>query len=347
MKNIEKIVDFLKNYNGKELTIMEVCGSHTAAITKSGIKDIISPKIRFVSGPGCPVCVTISSYIDKLIELSKSENTEVVTFGDLMRVPGSFSSLQAEKGKGAKVQMVYSPMDTFKLAEINPDTNYIFAAVGFETTIPVYACMMDYILANNIKNVKLLTSLKVMPPAISWLMDNNANIDAFIAPGHVSVIIGSEAYVPLSEKYKVPFAVTGFKPEELCVGIAGLVKMCMDEKPAVKNYYPSVVLSEGNKMALDKIFKYFKYDKAVWRGLGAIDDSGLVLKEEYLEFDAGSTGLSEDIKINAGCSCDKVLMGKLTPNQCPLFKKVCNPQNPQGACMVSEEGSCFQSFLAG
>lgn len=348
--NIRNYVEFLQNYDGKELRLMEVCGSHTAAISKSGIKKIISPKIKLISGPGCPVCVSPSAFVDKLIELGKT-GAHIVCFGDMMRIPGRNSSLNEEKGKGLKVDYVYSPMDIIPMAKENPETNYIFACVGFETTIPVYTLLLDAIIREDIKNIKLLTALKTMPEAIDFLCANDAKIDGFIAPGHVSVITGSKAFYEVSNKYKVPMAVTGFSPKELVVGIYALTKICINKasflksgKSLVGNYYKSVVLDEGNTKAKDNINKYFKKGDAIWRGMGNIKNSGLYLKDEYLKYDAGSFDLVDDYKINKACRCSEVLMGKISSKECPLFKKICSPLTPQGACMVSSEGSCYQAF---
>jgi hydrogenase expression/formation protein HypD len=349
--DLSKVINYLSNYDGEPIKIMEVCGSHTAAIKKSGIKSLLSPKIKLVSGPGCPVCVTASSYIDRLIELSQKENTEIVTFGDLMRVPGSESTLNEEKSKGAKVNMVYSPLDTIALALEKPDKTFVFAAIGFETTTPAYALLVDKIINNNIKNIKILTSLKVMPPALSWIMESGSDIDAFIAPGHVSVITGSRIYEEISDIYSVPMGICGFKSEELVLGIYGIIRMYNKKdylissgNGLVKNFYPSVVKPEGNVPAKALVNKYFKVSGASWRGLGEIENSGLLLKDEFSFLDAGSYDLLIDIKKNPACSCDKVLTGKMDPRQCPLFGKVCTPLNPQGACMVSEEGACQNSI---
>ncbi len=346
--NLETCINYLKEYNGEPVTFMEVCGSHTEAILKSGIKSLISDKIRLVSGPGCPVCVSPSGYVDRLVSLSFDKNTAIVTFGDMMRVPGSASSLSIAKGEGADVRMVYSPMDIIKLADKEPDTTFVFAAVGFETTIPVYTLLLDYIIENDIKNIKLLTALKVMPPVIDYLCANNAKVDGFIAPGHVSVISGSDYYIDLSDKYKMPFAVCGFKPEELAVGIYGLLKMYenKDKVDLVKNFYPSVVTNEGNVIAKEKILKYFKPGNARWRGIGDIEDSGLYLREEFSKYDAGSYNLDSDVKLNPACRCGDVLMGKIDSSECPLFNKVCTPGNPEGACMVSTEGACYVKATA-
>lgn len=338
MLNLTDVKKYLADYDGPEMNIMEVCGSHTAAISKLGIRSLVSDNIHLLSGPGCPVCVTPSAYIDRLIELSKKENTIICTFGDLIRVPGSVSSLADEKGNGAKVKMVYSPMDTLTLAKNDRKNNYIFAAVGFETTTPVYALLVDTIIRENIKNVKILTAIKTMPEVINYLLSNGAKIDGFIAPGHVSVITGTRIYEPIAKEYSIPFGVAGFKGMELLTAITGIIKN--RNKGLVENYYPSVVREEGNIKAQNLINKYFDKCDAVWRGMGIVANSGRMLRLEYRDFDAGSDGLNDDHKLNGACRCDEVLMGKITPDKCPLFRKVCTPTNPQGACMVSTEGSC-------
>lgn len=344
---MEEIAEYLKNYSGRELKLMEVCGSHTAAISRFGIREMLSPKLRLISGPGCPVCVTPSSYIDRLVELAKEKDTCVVTFGDMLRVPGSRISLSGAKGEGASVEMVYSPMDTIKLAKENPKVRYVFAAVGFETTAPVYTLLLEEVRREGLTNLQLLTALKTMPQAIRWLMEESDGIDGFLAPGHVCAITGSEVFAPLAEEYGIPFAAAGFRDRELLLAIYGLVRMAERGEAAVKNFYPSVVTAQGNPIAKEKLTAYFQPCDAVWRGMGTIPDSGLRLKDEYLSYDAGSMALVEDRKLNPGCCCDRVLTGKLSPKECPLFGRVCTPGNPQGACMVSYEGSCYQNYLSG
>lgn len=340
MLTLDAIKQYLKNYDGPEMNIMEVCGSHTAAIAKNGIPGMLSPMIHLLSGPGCPVCVTPSSYVDRLLELSLIPENVIVTFGDLIRVPGSTSfNLSQAKGKGARVEMVYSPMDILPLAAKEPDKTFIFAAVGFETTTPAYALLVDTLVHDHIKNVKLLTALKTMPEVIDYLCAGGAPIQAFIAPGHVSVITGYECFEPIAEKYSIPFGVAGFKGQELLAALYGIVRSCGCRR--VMNFYPSVVKKEGNTEAQKLMNRYFEKADVAWRGLGIVRNSGRVLKEEYRQFDAGSIGLDEDHKANKACCCDKVLMGKMKPTECPLFGKVCTPLNPQGACMVSTEGSCF------
>ncbi|MCF0129666.1 MAG: hydrogenase formation protein HypD [Pseudobutyrivibrio sp.] len=341
---IKDLVDYLKNYDGPEITIMEVCGSHTAAIAKNGIRFLLSKKINLVSGPGCPVCVTPSAYIDKLIELALEPDTCVLTFGDLIRVPGSKESLGQAKTRGAEVEMVYSPMDALKMAEEKPEKNFVFAAVGFETTAPVYTLLLDQIIKKDVKNLKLLTALKTMPAVIDALLSQGAKIDGFVAPGHVSTVTGYGIFEPLAEKFKLPFAVAGFEGEELIIALYGLVKSIEAKEASVKNYYTSVVVRESNPIIEEKKNKYFVPCDANWRGVGQVPGSGLMLRDEFSYLDAGSAGLDEDIKKNKACRCGEILRGQATPNDCPLFGKVCTPQTPQGACMVSYEGCCFSAY---
>ena len=340
--------DFLANYDGPEIHIMEVCGSHTAAISKNGIRGMLSDKIHLISGPGCPVCVTPTAYVDKLIELAMTPNTCVVTFGDMLRVPGSKQSLSEASGMGGRAVMVYSPMDIFALAEKEPETTFVFAALGFETTTPVYALLLEEIIERKIENVKLLTALKTMPGVIEYLCENGASIQGYLAPGHVAAVTGSSLFLPLAEKYQIPFAVSGFEGEEILEALCGIVKAYADEttRSRVMNFYPAVVSAEGNKRAQALVKKYFKTTDAAWRGMGIVPDTGMELRPEYEKYDAGSKALVEDNKKNKACCCDQILMGKMQPQGCPLFGKVCKPLTPQGACMVSEEGSCHSAFAS-
>lgn len=340
--NLEEVKRFLKEYDGEELHIMEVCGSHTAAISKNGIRGMLSPKIKLLSGPGCPVCVTPTAYVDKLVELALSPDTCVVTFGDMLRVPGSRTSLSEAKGLGAKAVMVYSPMDIIKMAEDAPQTTFVFAAVGFETTTPVYALLLEEVIERKLTNVKLLTALKTMPGVVDYLCREGAEIQGFLAPGHVAAVTGSNIFKPLAEKYQIPFGVGGFEGEEILYALAGIVREA--GQGVVMNFYPQVVSAEGNTRAKALVEKYFMPADATWRGMGVIPKTGMVLRPEYAAYDAGSMGLSEDHKKNKACCCDKILMGKMTPQECPLFGKVCKPLTPQGACMVSTEGSCHSAF---
>lgn len=334
--------EFLQNYDGPELNLMEVCGSHTAAISKNGIRGMLSPKLHLISGPGCPVCVTPTAYVDKLVELALTPKTCVVTFGDMLRVPGSVHSLSEVQGMGGRAVMVYSPMDIFALAEKEPDTTFVFAAVGFETTTPVYALLLEEAIENDVRNVKILTALKTMPGVIDYLCENGASIQGFLAPGHVAAVTGSRLFEPLAKKHRIPFSVSGFEGEEILEALCGLVMAAGTDR--VLNFYTRVVSEEGNEKAQKLVDKYFVPSDAAWRGMGIIRGTGMELRPEYRQYDAGSSGLSEDNKRNKACCCDRVLMGKMQPDQCPLFGKVCKPLTPQGACMVSTEGSCHSMY---
>ncbi len=338
---MRQITQFLKEYDGTPLRLMEVCGTHTAAIAQTGLRSLLSPRITLVSGPGCPVCVTVTSYIDRLVELSMEQT--VVTFGDMLRVPGSRMSLNDARAVGGHVQMVYSPIDALRLAAKQREERFVFAAVGFETTAPIYAMLLEHIRREGITNLSLLTSLKTMPPVINWICANqNHGIDGFLAPGHVSVVTGSNYFIPLSEKYKLPFAVAGFDGLQLLAAVYTLVQR--QGQSGVVNLYQSAVTPEGNRQAQQMVQKYFEPCAAAWRGIGMVANSGLVLRPEYEAYDAGSSGLEQDNSGNKGCCCAQVLTGRLQPEQCLLFGSACTPSTPQGACMVSQEGSCFHHF---
>lgn len=346
--NLNLIKKYLKEYDGPRMNIMEVCGSHSGAIAKNGIPGLLSEKIHLISGPGCPVCVTPSAYIDRLIELALTPDICIVTFGDMLRVPGSHESLAQAKGRGARVKMVYSPMDTLELAQNDPGTTFIFAAIGFETTTPVYALLLDELAHSDIHNVKLLTALKTMPPVISRLCAQGADIQGFLAPGHVSVVTGYKVFEPIAQKYQIPFGVSGFTGEQILTALYGIVRTYEKLYPAagkVMNFYPSVVTRDGNTAAQSLIDKYFCEGDAVWRGMGNIPSSGRLIRRQFSRYDAGSRGLTEDHRKNAACRCDRVLMGRIRPTQCPLFGKECTPLNPQGACMVSAEGNCSTWYV--
>ena len=338
----DAVREYLARYDGPELRLMEVCGSHTAAIAKNGISDMLSPRIRLISGPGCPVCVTPTAYIDRLISLAETPGCAVVTFGDLLRVPGGRGTLQEASGRGGDVRMVYSPFDALVMAEKEPSVTFIMAAVGFETTTPLYALMMEDILEKKLTNLKLLTALKTMPAVIGHLLENGAAVDGFLAPGHVAVVTGSGIFRPLAEKWQMPFAVAGFDGMSLLRAIYVLVRA--RGRGEVFNLYPQVVTEEGSTVAQALTARYFEPGPALWRGLGVVPASGRLLKAELAAYDAGSDGLNDDSGTNAACCCGSVLAGRMSPPDCPLFGRVCTPLTPQGACMVSAEGSCHTYY---
>lgn len=340
MPDINKIKDCLKNYDGEPQTFMEVCGTHTASVFENGIPDMLSDKITLISGPGCPVCVTAASYIDRLTELSMEENTTVVSFGDMLRVRGSRMSLSDAAALGASVKTVYSPFEIIDMAKKSPDIRFVFAAVGFETTTPAYALITEKLIDEGIKNVRLLTALKTMPQAIRAVYEEN--ITGFIAPGHVAVITGHKVFESLAKELNVPFVTAGFGGEELLAAIYALTRL---KGGRSLNLYPSAVTYNGSETAKKAVVKYFVPCDAAWRGLGIIKNSGLRLRDEYARFDAGSAALTEDKAFNKGCICGDVIRGKKTPLECPMFSEICSPDNPQGACMVSLEGACFNYFV--
>lgn len=337
---IENVVEYLRNYDGPEVKIMEVCGTHTSAIFKNGIRSLISPKIHLISGPGCPVCVTPTAYIDKCVEYAKMQDHILYSFGDMLKVPGTEESLSIAKGDGAKVELMFSPIDAVDAAEKDPDHIYVIAAVGFETTIPTYAVALEEALRRGITNLKLVTALKTTFPAIEWICENEAGIDAFICPGHVSVITGSDAFHSFAEKYHRPFVVAGFEGEHLLAVIYDIMCQLESGKGDSKNLYANAVRAKGNAKAMALIEKYFEPGYATWRGLGTIPDSGMYLREEFKAYDGGSFGLDKDAELPKACKCAEVIVGRINPCDCPMFGKACTPTAPYGPCMVSAEGAC-------
>ena len=338
---IREIIDYLKSYDGRELKLMEVCGTHTAAIFKNGIRSLISPKIKLISGPGCPVCVTPTAYIDKCIEYAMKPDYVLLTFGDMMKVPGTNESLSEAKGRGAaNIQLMYSPFEAVEKAQQHPELTYVVAAVGFETTAPAYALMIQETEKKGISNIKLVTALKTAIPALHWICENQEDIDGFICPGHVSVITGSRVYDELASLYRKPFVVTGFEAEHILASLYRIVKQIENNDGHTENLYRNAVKDDGNLKALAVMEKVFQTGPAMWRGLGIIEDSGLYLKDEYAGFDGGSRELYADMELPAGCGCADVIVGRINPDQCPMFGEKCTPLKPFGPCMVSSEGAC-------
>ncbi|MEW6661764.1 MAG: hydrogenase formation protein HypD [Bacillota bacterium] len=337
----------IKHQVGRPLRIMEVCGTHTVAISRFGIRELLHGILDFRSGPGCPVCVTDSGEIDQMVELAKLPNVIVVTFGDLMKVPGSYSSLSQEKTKGCDVRIVYSPLDGLKIARDNPQKQVVFLGIGFETTIPVFSLCLEEAMEKGIGNFSVLSAQKTVPPALEALLNDAAiNIDGFILPGHVSAILGRQCFEFLASKYNMPAVITGFEPVDILAAVALLCEMICQGQAKVLNAYTRVVREEGNPAAKSAIDKFFIPVPAVWRGLGLIPASGMRLREEYAMFDAGrifEINLSP-AQLLPGCVCGEVLKGKITPRECQLFGNACSPVHPVGPCMVSSEGACMAYF---
>jgi hydrogenase expression/formation protein HypD len=320
---------------------MEVCGTHTAAIFKSGIRSFLSPKIRLVSGPGCPVCVTVSSFIDRCIEISLRPDHELLCFGDLLKIPGTERTLSDVKGAGGRVRMVWSPFDAVDLAQRVPDTTFVVAAIGFETTTPAFALLLEEAKAKGIVNIKLLTSLKSALSAIEWICETGEAVDAFLCPGHVSVVTGTDAYRPFAEKYGKPFIIAGFEGAHLIAAIRAAVERASEGKGGVRNFYAEAASAGGNAKARMMIQKYFDIRDTQWRGLGSVRRSGYFLKEEFGICDAGGTDELSDSGFEPdGCRCGDVILGRIDPGDCPLFGKICTPSSAVGSCMVSAEGAC-------
>lgn len=340
MKSIEQCIQTIKTYDGGPIRLMEVCGTHTHSIFEYGIHDMLPPQITLISGPGCPVCVTPANYIDRAAELAMRDGCSLCTFGDMMRVPGEHGSLLEAKARGGDVRIQYSPMDVLGWAAAEPHKMFAIAAVGFETTLPVYALLMERLLISGLSNVRLLTSLKAIIPALHWICESDPAIDGFLGPGHVSAILGSAAYEPLCAKYHIPLTVAGFGYEQIVLAIHDLLVQVKTDTWEVHNLYPSAVSQEGNTRALQLIDKYFMPQTSNWRGLGEIEASGYALRPEFERFDAGSQFTVDESPERDGCLCGLVITGRISPVDCPNFGTICTPASPQGPCMVSTEGTC-------
>ena len=324
-------------------TFMEVCGTHTNTFFRFGLRKLLPENVRLISGPGCPVCVTDTSYIDNAVILARSKDVIIATYGDMLRVPGTDSSLYKEKAEGADVRIVYSSLDALAIAEENPSKKTVFLAVGFETTSPTVALAVLESGKKRTHNFFVYTAHKLIPPAMKQLLkDRGIKIDGFLLPGHVSAIIGTEAYDFL-EKRRIPGVVTGFEPLDMLQGMSMLLGQTKAHKAKVQVQYDRVVRRKGNRRAQAVLDKVFNVSGARWRGLGDIPGSGLRLREEYSGFDAERHFRLHNkrcVQTDLGCICPEVLKGKKTPRECGLFAKTCTPDSPKGPCMVSSEGSC-------
>ena len=345
MSTIEEARSYLENYDGRDFRIMEVCGTHTHEIFRQGIRRILSPKINLISGPGCPVCVTPVSFIDEAVYLALEKGCTITTFGDLVRVPGSKMSLAGARAKGAKIKVVYAPFDAVKIAQDNPEEQVVFLSVGFETTTPSDVIAVKKAMAAGLKNFSILTANKTMPGAYEAM---GKSCDAFLYPGHVHAITGTQICKDMCEK-GVSGVIAGFTGSELLTALAVAVKKFGEGKPFFVNCYPRVVKDEGSPAAVAMVDKFMEPCDAEWRGIGTIPMSGMQLRDEYAEFDARKKYDVPQIKpeYKTACRCGDVLQGKITPNECPLFGKACNPDHPVGACMVSDEGACSAFYMYG
>jgi len=345
MKNsIEELtLSLTSNKPGHRINIMEVCGTHTMAISRYGLRQLIPETINLISGPGCPVCVTPAGDIDWILEITKQYEISLFTFGDMLRVPGTESSLYLKRAEGRDINICYSPSDALDFARKNPDRKVIFLAIGFETTIPLTAVIIKRAYLEKISNFYIFNTHKLIPEALELLVnDKEIKINAFLCPGHVSAIIGSEPYRFLARKYGIPCVISGFEPEDILQSIIMILEQIKKETSEIEIQYKRVVKEEGNPAAVRLIYEIFDKSNSIWRGLGNISGSGLKLKDKFSKFDARIQFPVKKIKSAepAGCECGNVLKGIKRPFECRLFSKTCKPESPVGPCMVSSEGSC-------
>ncbi|MGD8979340.1 MAG: hydrogenase formation protein HypD [candidate division WOR-3 bacterium] len=340
-----KLIKAISKYAQRRIILMEVCGTHTMVIAKSGIRSMLPENIMLLSGPGCPVCVTPQETIDYAIALSQEKNVIITTFGDMVRVPGTEDSLESSSPR-----IVYSPLDALKIAQENTGKDIVFIGVGFETTSPTIAATVVAARNANLKNFYVLPAFKVIPPALDFIAGSSRiNVNGFILPGHVSAIIGSKPYEFLSDKYRLPGCVTGFEPIDILQGILTLSKQVVEDKPAISIEYERVVKPEGNVKALELMHNVFSICDTRWRGIGSIPQSGLEFSDEFQDYDVRK---KYRIKVPKsvepkGCICGNVLLGLNMPFDCALFGSKCTPLSPVGPCMVSSEGSCAAYYKYG
>ncbi len=347
MKILSEELQDVASHLDRPVKFMEVCGTHTVNACRSGVHSLMPKSVSLVSGPGCPVCVTAQRYIDALVQLGKRDNVILATYGDMMRVAGAGGSLEVARSQGANIRVVTSSMEAVEIAQQHPDQEVIFAAVGFETTTPPSAIAVIAAQAKGITNFSILPCHKLVIPAMTTLLeDPTIEIDGFLCPGHVSVIIGSAIYEPLVEQYDKPCVIVGFEALQIMEGIVKLSKQVLENTSRLENCYPEAVSPIGNQRAIDLVDKVFEPTDAVWRALGEMKLSGLAVRDEFAEYDAFQKfgiELGEDHD-PPGCRCGEVITGRCMPHDCKLFGSVCTPIYPVGPCMVSSEGSCQAWF---
>ena len=353
-EDVPLILEKIRKYSDRTgpIRLMEVCGTHTMSIARSGIRSILPENVQLLSGPGCPVCVTPANMIDMVLDLSQQPGVLITSYGDLLRVPGSKhgDSLLSRRALGGKVESVYSPMDAVRIAEEHPDTEVIFLGVGFETTAPGTAACIQEAAARNVENFSVLSLMKRTEPAIRSLIEaDDFAVDGFLCPGHVAAVTGANGFRFLPEDYRLPGVVAGFEPADLLYSILALTEMIASGRPDLKNEYTRLVRSGGNPAALALIDQVFEPAPSDWRGLGLIENSGYAIQKEYEKWDAAKKYAlrPSEPKDIPGCRCAQIIRGVMRPAQCPLFKTACTPDNPVGPCMVSGEGACAAAYQYG
>ncbi len=330
--------------------LMEVCGGQTHSIIRNGIDRLLPDDIELVHGPGCPVCVTPLDMIDRALAIAALDDVTFCSFGDMLRVPGSYKDLFQIKSEGGDIRIVYSPLDALAVAQENPEREVVFFAIGFETTAPANAMAVHQARVLGINNFSMLVSHVLVPPAIEAILNSPSNrIESFLAAGHVCSVMGYEEYIPISEKYKVPIVVTGFEPLDLLEGIRMTIQQLEDGRAEVENAYPRAVVAGGNLAARSMIEDVFQVTDHNWRGIGTIPSSGWVLADDYLDFDAAERFCVTDINTVESelCMAGEVLRGQLKPDECDAFGEECTPRTPLGATMVSAEGACAAYYQYG
>lgn len=345
---IEKIAKELHHFSNRSYTFMEVCGGHTMAIRKFGLTSLLPGNFRLRSGPGCPVCVTCKSFIDKAVACAR-QGAVVAIFGDLMRIPGTVSSLEKARIDGADVRIVFSPVDAVEMAARDPRRQFVFAAAGFETTAPGTACAVKSAEAAGLDNFFVLSAHKVMPPAMRMLVQQGVLTDGFICPGHVCAVTGSAIFDFIPQDFGLACVVSGFEPVDILYSILMLTRQITHSEPRVEIQYRRAVTCMGNLLAQKEMDDVFCLEDTYWRGLGKIPLSGLRLRDNFSRFDAERAFLIriEENVPDDGCLCGEILKGMAEPADCPLFRTVCHPGQPAGACMVSPEGACNVHFNYG
>jgi len=333
-------------------TIMEVCGTHTMSAARFGLRALMPEGVRLVSGPGCPVCVTAQPDIDSFLSIGDEPDTVLVSFGDMLRVPGSSDSLEGKRAGGAQVRVVYSPLDAVEIAQQTPEKRVVFFAVGFETTIPATAMAVLSAKRSGARNFSVFCAHKTMPRALRALLESGeVRVSGLLCPGHVSTIIGSAAYEFIPDEFGVPCAVAGFEPVDMMAGVESILRQLREGAARVDNAYSRAVPREPNARAMEIIYQVFSPCDAVWRGLGVIPKSGLSLRETYADFDAAILFAQAIARVPearpSACRCGDVLRGVLAPEECALFGRTCAPENPVGPCMVSSEGACAAAYRYG
>ncbi len=341
----------LRAYSGPPVRVMEVCGTHTVAIARMGLRNVLPETVRLQSGPGCPVCVTPVEVFDAAVHLVRERGITLATYGDALKVPGTETTLAEVRARGGDVRVVYSAADALALARSDPDREVVFFGLGFETTAPTVAHTVLEASRTGVRNYSVLCAHKAIVPAMTALLqDPEVRVGAFLCPGHASMVLGAQAYRPVAEQYGVPCVVAGFEPGDVLLGLLRLLAQVERGEARVENAYPRAVAWEGNPHAMALMDRVFERVTARWRGLGEIAASGYRLREAFAPWDASRRFL-EGIRFAGreprGCRCAEVLRGIIEPDECPLFGEQCTPDAPRGACMVSSEGACGARYRYG